>query len=197
MAICIGCVFLLGGLLTDPHIERAAELIELEQFAAAMSELEKADVTDPRYEGIRNYAIFGVARDLQRVEDHGAAVDYLEQRLDNEEIVSQYVEVCIWAGEESRALAGIAALPRELREQCAIAEFQIHWVRLDFETLERRARETGEDTWVKYAQEQRALREGFAKHARRAWWIVVGGGALMAGLWFVLFRRLSPAARTT
>ncbi len=204
MAICALCL-LLGGLLADPHVDRAADLLEQDQFALALVELEKADGSDSRadsradlrYDELRTRAICGIARDHQRAEGYGAAVAYLEQHLENEAIVSQFVEVCIWAGEETRALTAIAALPKSLRDGCVLAEFQIHWVRLDFETLERRARETGEPTWVQFAQEQRALRAGFAAHATRARWIVIGAVLVMAGIWFVLFKRLSPAARTT
>lgn len=196
MAFCsVGLLicFLMG----DPHLDRAADMLRREEFEQAFSEIEKADVEDARYVGLRNYAIFGVARETQRADGHTAAVRYFEDFLENRELVDQYVEICIWAGEEDRALASIRALPEPLRTECAVAEFQIYWARLDFQKLESRAREVGLDSWAEFAQKEQALRAGFSKHATRAWWVVLIALSVIAGIWFLLFRRIPPATRTT
>jgi hypothetical protein len=196
MLFCSACL-LFCALVGDPHLDAAETLLENEQFAQAMVEIQKASTEDARFSDLRNLAVRGVARDRQRADGFMAAATYLETHLDNRELVEQYVETCIWAGEEARALATIRALPAPFRKECAFAEFQIYWVRLDFEALEKRAREVKWDTWITYAQEQRALRAGFAKHTTRGWWVAIVSTCAMAGIWLVLFKRLSPVARRT
>lgn len=177
--------------LLASNLDRAQELIENEQFADALALVESGE--GDRFRDLRNRAIRGVSRDLQRAEGYGAAIDYLEPRLETRFLVDHYVEACLWGGQEDRALRTIVALPKEFRERCAAAEFQIYLARLDFATLEKRASEVNWVEWVDYAREQRLLREGFVAHTSRAWvvfWVALG---LMTGAVTLAWR----AARRT
>lgn len=173
------------------NLDRAQELIENEEFAPALELLESGE--GDRFRELRNRAIRGVSRDLQRERGYDAAVDYLEQHLETRFLVAHYVEACLWSGQEERALATIRALPDAFRHECAYAEFQIHYARLDFEALEKRANEVNWTEWAEFAREQRELREGFVYRTERAWTVFWGALAGMGALFTLAWR----AARTT
>ena len=183
--------FLLALSLLASSLDRAQELIENEEFAPALELLEKGE--GDRFRDLRNRAIRGVSRDLQRAEGYAPAVDYLEKHLETRFLVAHYVEVCLWSGQEDRALRTLKALPPDFRHECAYAEFQIHFARLDFAALEQRAKEVSWPEWVAFAKEQRELREGFDERTSRAWtvfWVALGA---MIAIVTIAWR----AARTT
>ena len=173
----------------DP-IDLAVEQLEAERFEDAMRTLEPLR-SDPGANeevlGLWQDALRGVARDVQRVRGYAAALEFLEQHLDSRSIIADYVETCIWAGDEERGLRTIAALPQPLRDRCAHSEFQLHYKRLDFAALERRAREVKWQSWIDFASKERKLRERFDDRRTRAIWVAVIGSLVIAlGGWGVV-----------
>ena len=174
--------------LQATSIERAEAHLENERFDSALAELRLADRNDPRFGAIRDGAVKGVARDLQRADGYEVALRYLEERLESRAIIDHYAETCIWAGELDRGFARIARLTGPLAKSGRFAEMQLHWERLDFATMEERARAWGWDDWADYAREQKERRERFADRAARGWWVAAIAALLMGGMCFWIGR---------
>jgi len=181
--------------LEGSALDEAEARIDDEKFTEALQALEGADEADARYRPLRDHAVNGVARNLQRASGYRAALNWLEPRLESRTIVEHYVETCIWAGEEQRGIERLAALPGPLRKESFRAEMQLHWVRHDYATIEQRAREEGRPAWRDWAREQRELRERFTYRAQRGWWVALFAALAIGAACFVLHRFAGAGAR--
>lgn len=165
-------------------IEVAKEQIENEKFVAAMRTLE-TPMANPDADDelllIWGDALRGVARDLQRERGYPAALDLFEQHLVTNVIVDYYVETCICAGAEERGLRHLAALPQPLRNLSSRAEFNLHWARLDFAAMEKRAREVKWPKWIKFAVEQQEMRKRLDSRRQRGWMVALLGSLALVG----------------
>ena len=189
-------LFAISARAQDP-LAVAEEQIENEQFVAAMRTLEalrnKPDADDELLIDellvVWGDAVRGVARDIQRERGYPAALDLFEQHLVTNMIVDYYVETCICAGAEERGLRHVAALPEPLRGLSARAEFNLHWARLDFAAMEKRAREVKWPKWIKYAVQQQEMRKRLDSRRQRGWIVaLLGSLALVGGTLFVGWR---------
>ncbi len=187
-AVLLAMLFALAAGAQDP-IAVAEEQIENEQFVAAMRTLEplreNPDAGDELLMDelllVWGDAVRGVARDLQRERGYPAALDLFEQHLVTNVIVDYYVETCICAGAEERGLRHIAALPQPLRNLSARAEFNLHWARLDFAAMEKRAREVKWPKWIKFAVEQQEMRKRLDSRRQRGWMVALLGSLALVG----------------
>jgi len=184
-------LFAIAARAQDP-LSVAEEQIENEQFVAAMRTLEtlrnKPDADDEVLM-VWGDAVRGVARDLQRERGYPAALDLFEQHLVTNVIVDYYVETCICAGAEERGLRHIAALPQPLRDLSSRAEFNLHWARLDFAAMEKRAREVKWPQWIQFAVGQQEMRKRLDSRRQRGWMVaLLGSLALVGGTLFVGWR---------
>jgi hypothetical protein len=168
----------------DPVYEQIVELLENGKFEAATEQIALLEQAQPKHaelSALRQQAAVGVARNLQRQDGYGAALDYLESRLEGRTIVQAYSETSVWAGAEQRGLETMRRLPKALRHQCAREELNLYWALHDFVGMEQRAREVEWPEWIEFARNQGALRERFDGRTRRAWWVAGVGAALLAG----------------
>jgi len=187
MKYLVGLLVLSGLAAAELDFDRVTEWVEAEEFERAYEVLHAdpaPDRGDARFWDLWQRAVRGVARNRQRRGGYGEAIAFLEDHLDTRSLVEDYAETCIWAGEEQRGLDRMGALPQPMRDRCAYAEFQLHWVRQDYAALEQRAREVGRPKWVDFAREQRELRERFDNRTTRAWWVtILGTLAILLTCW--------------
>ncbi len=191
-----GLLFLLlavAAAAADEAAIRAA--LDREDFATALREAEAALQATPDH-GLLRYmraqAIAGLARDLQRAEGYAAALDYLEPQLDHAYLTDRFAEICMWAGQEQRAIRALRASPVPLRDRIR-AELEMMRSLGRFEDASHRAAAVGWDEAARYYDEVARHRARLTGRARRAVWVtVVGGLAILAaaGALFIL----APAA---
>lgn len=179
--------------VADEAAVRAA--LDREDFATALQQAEAALQADPEH-GLLRYmraqAIAGLARDLQRTEGYLAALDYLEPRLDHAHLTDRFAEICMWAGEEERAIRALRASPVALPDRIR-SELEMMRSLGRFEDAARRAAAVGWDEAAKYYDEVARHRARLTGRARRAVWVALVGGLLIllaAGAVFIF----APAA---
>lgn len=165
----------------DEAAIRAA--LDREDFATALREAEAALQADPDH-GLLRYmraqAVAGIARDLQRAEGYAAALDYLEPRLDHAHLTDRFAEICMWAGEEERAIRALRVSPVALQDRIR-AELEMMRSLGRFEEAARRAAAVGWDEAASYYGEVARHRARLRGRARRAVWVaLVGGLAILA-----------------
>jgi hypothetical protein len=173
-------------------LEREDFGVALTRAEAALKEVSAEDSKGPlRY--MRAQAVAGLARDLQRSEGYAAALDYLEPRLDHPHLTDRFAEICLWAGQEERAIRVLRASPVALRDRIR-AELEMMRSLGRFEEASRRARAVGWEEAAKYYGEVASHRARLTGRVQRAVWVAVVGGLLIlaaAGALFIL----APAAR--
>jgi hypothetical protein len=184
-------LLLLGAaaVLADEAAVRAA--LDREDFAAALAGAEAALKEKPadgplRY--MRAQAIAGVARDLQREKGYAAALDYLEPRLNHPHLIDRFAAICMWAGQEERAIRVVRAAPVDVKDRI-VAELEMMRSLGRFEEASRRARAVGWKDAATYYAEIASRRARLAGRATRAAWVAAVSGILIlaaAGALFIL-----------
>jgi hypothetical protein len=139
------------------------------------------------------------ARDLQRAQGYGAAIDYLDARLDHWLLAEAFAETCRWGGREARGVERLRSSGLALEERIR-PELDLLHAQLRHKELESRAREAKAelakkgidwpllDEWIRIAGEEAALRAGLRGRGTRAGWLALGGAVAMLGAWALLMR---------
>jgi len=127
------------------------------------------------------------AREIRRESGYGAAIDYLERRLETPAALDAYADCCLWGGEEERGLRGLRASTVPARER---AEAEIRLLVRLFRHREA-AEVAGANGW-KEAEEwwggEAALRDRLEARAHRARWLAALLALLLLGAWALLRR---------
>jgi hypothetical protein len=143
---------------------------------------------------MRAQAIAGLARDLQRAQGYAAALDYLEPRLNHPHLTDRFGDICMWAGQEERAIRALRASPVALRDRIR-AELEMMRSLGRFEEASRRARAVGWEDAATYYGKTASRRARLAGRATRAVWVAAVGGFLIlaaAGALFILAPAVPP-----
>jgi len=186
-----------GVAAAQDEFDRVSEWIDSEEFERAYATLQPeraARMEDERHLDLWQRAVRGVARNLQRKGGYGVAIEFLEDHLVTHLLVADYVETCIWAGEERRGLARVRALPQPLRDRSAKAEFQLYWVLREYDALEERALAVNWPAWVEFARRERDQLQRFADRTSRARWVAILATAAILLACFGVDRLLRPRA---
>ena len=184
--------------------DRIRAALNAEDWAAALALTGQALEDEPSAGLLRRLeaeAHRGTARDLQRSQGYGAALDYLETRLNHPVLAWSYARTCLWGGEELRGIEHLRAsglppgdtIPGELELLSQLRRYDEVVSRASL--LESDYPAWAGD-WIQWAGGEAARRARLERRARRAAWVAaVGGLAFLAGALalFRLTRRPAPA----
>jgi hypothetical protein len=195
-----GLVFLLlcaASALADEAAVR--EALDREDYAAALERADAALKESPasgplRY--MRAQAIAGIAQERQRAQGYAAALDYLEPHLDHRHLTDRFADICMWAGQEERAIRALRASPVPLRDRIK-AELDMMRSLARYEEAARRARAVGWEEAAEYYAGIAGYRARLEGRARRAGWVAAVGGLVIlaaAGALFILAPAAPPPA---
>ncbi|MHC4934283.1 MAG: hypothetical protein ACYTGV_19090 [Planctomycetota bacterium] len=178
-------------------LERVRALVESGLGREALELAERSDLdASPLHRLARAEAARATAGEIQRVQGHGAAVDFLEGYLDHKLTVVAYGETCAWAGEEVRGIETLRA--REIPADLGLAS-ELYLLSLIGRVDEAVTRAT-EEGWIEAADWYRPgadLDARLGSRARRGVWVSAVAGALLLLAALLLFRLARWAENST
>ena len=194
-----GAVLLFAAAVWAQDKAAVREALDREDFGEALQRLDLAraaggDEGPLRY--LQAQAHVGVARDKQRAEGYGAALDYLEGRLTHALVATTFAMTALWAGEEERGLRGLRGSSVALRDRIKV-EMDLLGALGRYGEAEARAREVGWPAAEQWAREEAAARQALTDRAQRGRWVAAAAALailLAAGLLAISCPAPRPAA---